>query len=100
LVHLRLFFSIQGTLNPKWEEKVDLSVVNAMELKVLVYDKDVLKSDLCGETSIDLTELSDYQLHEIWAELRPQVNFFSYFSFFFFLFLFLSFSFSNSQYNN
>jgi len=56
---------------PKWNQKFWLDVDNKYEkCKVAVYDKDPLKSDLIGETNINLTALISDEYEDEWFPLQ------------------------------
>ncbi len=64
---------IYETLNPKWLEQFDLSLIedHSQELEITVWDKDQRsKDDFMGRCSIDLAKLDHEVTHQLWVNLE------------------------------
>ena len=61
------------TLEPKWLEQFDLSLIedHSQELEITVWDKDQRsKDDFMGRCSIDLSKLDHEITHQLWTPLE------------------------------
>ncbi len=64
---------IYETLNPKWLEQFDLSLIedHSQTLEITVWDKDQRsKDDFMGRCSIDLSKLEHEVTHQLWVNLE------------------------------
>lgn len=60
------------TLDPKWLEQFDLSLIEdqPQELEITVWDKDQRsKDDFMGRCSVDLSKLERETTHQLWVDL-------------------------------
>lgn len=60
------------TLEPKWLEQFDLSLIEdqPQELEITVWDKDQRsKDDFMGRCSVDLSKLERETTHQLWVDL-------------------------------
>ena len=66
---------IKGSLNPRWDETVDLTVSGALNLIATIWDWDLIGDhDFVGRTSLKLDPLhfGDYLPREFWLDLDTQ----------------------------
>ncbi|AEO70429.1 17f16ada-0943-4496-9d3d-759dd810b156 [Thermothielavioides terrestris] len=66
---------IPGTLNPRWDESVDITVSGPLNLIATIWDHDVIgEHDFVGRTSLKLdpVHFSDYLPREFWLDLDTQ----------------------------
>lgn len=64
---------IYETLNPRWLEQFDLSLIedNSQELEITVWDKDQRsKDDFMGRCSVDLSRLEHEKTHQLTVDLE------------------------------
>ena len=61
------------TLEPKWLEQFDLSLIedHSEEIEITVWDKDQRsKDDFMGRCSVDLSKLEHERTHQMWVPLE------------------------------
>lgn len=66
---------IYGNLNPRWEETVDITTQNSLNIIATIWDWDVMgEHDCVGRTSIKLdpAHFKDYLPREYWLDLDTQ----------------------------
>lgn len=66
---------IKGSLNPRWDESVDITVSGALNLIATIWDWDLIGDhDFVGRTSLKLDPLhfGDYLPREFWLDLDTQ----------------------------
>jgi len=50
---------VEKTVNPNWNETLELGILNLEHLHIDVFDKNILSDDSLGNAKIDLKELTD-----------------------------------------